>query len=236
MAACENLLGGRQSDIDATRAAAEAGDMASQHRMGVYYDDGVGGVADPAEAVRWYRLAARQGSAESQYALARHYRTGRGVVLDPAWGARWLGKAAAQGLAPAQAELGLVYSAGEGLPQSDVWALRWMALGLRNGADVSAIEQDEGNPELIEAASSYTDAWVEAFEAGSGPWFLDAPTVRYVQTALSQLDYSAGAVDGTLGPQTRAAIRDYRMDAGLATSDTIDADLIRRLRLDFGDA
>ncbi len=238
LGACQGLTHSSVSavDFEATRSSAASGDASSQHRLGVHYDEGVGVKKSPTRAVTWYRLAARRGYAESQYALGQHYREGNGVVLDPAWGARWLGKAAYQDLAQAQFELGMAYASGVGLPQEDVWARRWLSLGQRNGADVSGSERTAAEQRLINEASDYSDPWVEAFTAGAGSWYLDDPTIRYVQIALKRLDYPAGRVDGSLGPQTLGAIREYRTDAGLPESGTIDADAIRRLRLDFGDA
>jgi TPR repeat protein len=45
--------------------------------------------ADPAEAVRWFRLAAAQGLAGSQSMLATMYEKGVGVSADAGEAAKW---------------------------------------------------------------------------------------------------------------------------------------------------
>jgi peptidoglycan hydrolase-like protein with peptidoglycan-binding domain len=44
---------------------------------------------------------------------------------------------------------------------------------------------------------------------------VDPATVREVQAELQRRGYEVGAVDGRLGPRTKAAIREYERDAGL---------------------
>ena len=47
-------------------------------------------------------------------------------------------------------------------------------------------------------------------------------TVGEVQSALSREGYYSGAVDGTLGPETRNALRRYQRDRGLAVTGRVD--------------
>ena len=56
-------------------------------------------------------------------------------------------------------------------------------------------------------------------------------TVVSVQRALKARGYYAGPVDGDAGPGTRAAIRGFRADTGLAPSSGIDGPLLHALRL-----
>lgn len=56
-------------------------------------------------------------------------------------------------------------------------------------------------------------------------------TVASVQRALKSRGYYAGAIDGDAGSGTRAAIRGFRADNGLAPSSAIDAPLLRALGL-----
>ena len=71
-----------QSDFEATKARAEAGDATSQHNLGVMYENGTGVVQNDQEAVRWYRLAAEQGLTDGQVALGAMYSNGKGVAKD----------------------------------------------------------------------------------------------------------------------------------------------------------
>ena len=52
-----------------------------------------------------------------------------------------------------------------------------------------------------------------------------------VQRALSRRGYYSGPVDGDLGPRSRAAIRDYQADRGLAATGRIDSRLLNSLGL-----
>ncbi len=50
-------------------------------------------------------------------------------------------------------------------------------------------------------------------------------TIRDVQQLLNRRGYDAGPADGVMGPQTRAAIRTYQVDAGLPVTGEPTADL-----------
>ena len=52
-----------------------------------------------------------------------------------------------------------------------------------------------------------------------------------VQRELRRKGYYGGAVDGDIGPQTRASIRAYQVDRGLPVTGRIDTPLLRSLRL-----
>jgi len=57
------------------------------------------------------------------------------------------------------------------------------------------------------------------------------PTVRAVQTVLSDLSLYRGPVDGMTGPQTNAAIETYRRIVGLEPGSQIDSALLNQLGL-----
>lgn len=52
---------------------------------------------------------------------------------------------------------------------------------------------------------------------------LAAEDVRNAQTRLDQLGFDPGPIDGIMGPQTRAAIRDFQRDQGLAVTGRLDS-------------
>ena len=52
-----------------------------------------------------------------------------------------------------------------------------------------------------------------------------------VQRALRRNGYYDGDIDGDIGPESRAAIRDYQRDRGLPTTGRIDNSLLRSLRI-----
>ena len=50
-----------------------------------------------------------------------------------------------------------------------------------------------------------------------------------VQRALKRRGYYSGAVDGDIGPGSRAAIREYQADHGLRVTGRVDGSLLRSL-------
>ena len=54
--------------------------------------------------------------------------------------------------------------------------------------------------------------------------------VREVQSALAREGYYDGAIDGTIGPATRNALRRYQRDRGLSVTGRIDRSVIDALR------
>lgn len=52
-----------------------------------------------------------------------------------------------------------------------------------------------------------------------------------VQRALRRNGYYGGDIDGDIGPESRAAIREYQRDRGLPATGRIDSSLLRSLRI-----
>jgi His-Xaa-Ser repeat protein HxsA len=52
-----------------------------------------------------------------------------------------------------------------------------------------------------------------------------------VQRALRRGGYYYGDIDGDIGPESRAAIREYQRDRGLPATGRIDSSLLRSLRI-----
>jgi hypothetical protein len=68
----------------------------------------------------------------------------------------------------------------------------------------------------------------EYSEYGSG--YGDA-SVSQVQAALARKGYYRGAIDGSLGPATRSAVKQYQLNHGLAVTGRVDRSVIEALRL-----
>ncbi len=99
--------------------AAEAGDPLAQNNLGVYYENGLGGLTKSADdAVTWYRKSAEQGFAVGQSSLGTMYLEGRGTVRSYSSAARWFQKAADQGNTIAQLNLGKLYRDGRGVTKN----------------------------------------------------------------------------------------------------------------------
>lgn len=59
---------------------------------------------------------------------------------------------------------------------------------------------------------------------------VDPATVRVIQAELQRAGYDVGAVDGRLGPRTRAAIRQYEQQNGLPVDGSPSRALLDHLR------
>ena len=99
--------------------AAESGDPLAQNNLGIFYENGYGGLSKSAEdAVTWYRKSAEQGFAIAQSNLGMMYLGGRGTTKSDYSAARWFQKAADQGDTRATAKLGRLYRNGEGVTRN----------------------------------------------------------------------------------------------------------------------
>ncbi|HEU5245910.1 MAG TPA: peptidoglycan-binding domain-containing protein, partial [Candidatus Udaeobacter sp.] len=59
--------------------------------------------------------------------------------------------------------------------------------------------------------------------------YVSNPTVSAVQSELAKLGYYNGAIDGTLGDQTEAALARYQEDRDLSVTGTVDAATLQSL-------
>jgi Sel1 repeat len=118
------------------KLAADQGNAVAQVSLGVFYENGLGGLLkDDREAARLYKLAADQGNATGQAYLGVFYETGRGgLPKDDREAARLYKRAADQGNAAGQAYLGMFYEQGRGgLPKDDREAARLFKLAADQG-------------------------------------------------------------------------------------------------------
>jgi TonB family protein len=122
-----------QALFDSTKRLAEAGDPVAQNRLGAWYERGIYGKADPAQAASWYRLAAESGNAIAQNNLGVLYSRGVGVPLDKKQAAYWYAKAAEQGHGWAQANLAWMYQYGTAGELDADKALYWLTKSAEGG-------------------------------------------------------------------------------------------------------
>ena len=60
---------------------------------------------------------------------------------------------------------------------------------------------------------------------------LNAASIRQAQTALKQLGFYPGGVDGVVGPRTRAATRAFQQANGMNASGVLSGETLERLRM-----
>lgn len=214
--------------------AADNGHVRAQYQTGINYSTGRGVASDYAKAATWYEKAARNGNAEAQYQLGDAHLNARGVPRERAWALRWMGKAAATGHRDAQKAVGIGFATGLGLPKQpdDAWV--WLRLAeLAGDADAGKARariESALAPRRLDAARDAVAKFAPAATV-SGTALDDAPTIRFVQFALSRLGWPDLAVDGVAGPRTSRALAEYAAARGLGAG--LDDAVVMALRTDL---
>ncbi len=174
------------------------------------------------EGIRYFRLAAEAGDPTGQTSLGIAHYYGWGVSRDIAEARRWLTKATDQDYAGGFVGLGLIFEEGRAGPADYSKAAEQFRKGADLGDPVAAsllarsYEHGRGVPTDPQRAG---DLYVTALQGGI-EWMYQTkrvwtgPTARAVQQRLSQLGYYDGAIDGAIGPGTKAAMKALR-DASL---------------------
>lgn len=232
-----------ETALDEVRRAAEAGDAAAQFLYGRRYELGEQVLQDYVRAHLWYNLAAAGGHGDAAAA--------RGRLAERMTAAQI---AKAQDLA--RARLAVPETQRQPPPQAppDITAVqrRLNQLGYRAGAvdgklgsqtrtalrswqrDVGLPTNGEVTPELatrLLGPEAQPAPQLASAEGGAAAALVvDDGVVRQVQEQLNGLGYPAGPVDGRMGSRTRAALRAFQRDSGLAASGEIDEALLAALR------
>ncbi len=131
-----------KAELKKVQPSAEAGNAASQNRLGVMAEFGYGMPRDSDLAFSWYQKSADQGYLAAQHNLGRCYNFGTGVEQDFIAAERWYRKAAEQGYTDSMFFLGTLYSnehGSEGAINTNIQAYAWMS----NAAEL-------GNPTAVE--------------------------------------------------------------------------------------
>jgi TPR repeat protein len=149
------------------RALADKGDVESQYKLGIAYDEGLGVSKNYTEAFKWFRLAAEQGHAHSQFRVGSMYMSGEGVAKNDGEAVNWFRKAAEQGLANAQGMLGIMYAKGQAVPQDYVLGYMWLHLATE-GNQGAAQFLDEVGRRMTAAQVAEAQKRVREWKASKG--------------------------------------------------------------------
>ncbi|ODT62091.1 MAG: hypothetical protein ABS77_07865 [Phenylobacterium sp. SCN 69-14] len=185
-----------------TERAAEGGNRAAMHNLGIAYADGQGGPANAAMAAQWFRRAADLGLVDSQFNLGVLYEQGRGVAQNTAEAYKWYLIAAKSG---------------------DEQARR-NAARVRAGLSVEGRSVAELSAQAYRPTSPNPSSYLEA-EA------LSQADVAVAQRALSRLDYYQGPTDGSVSPALAMAVAAYQRNEGLAATGKLDQLTLSRLKV-----
>ena len=178
------------------REAADAGYHFAQFRLGQTYLTGEGvpggqdaalGIPDREAAARYLSMAAEQGNIEAVLELARFYgEEADAGTGDPAQQFRWTERAARAGLPDAIAALGFLHERGRGVEADPERAAQLYIEALETG--------DVGMNDLRGQVNGYTPPW-------------DRDTAIAFQLILQERGLYTAAIDGIIGPLSRAAAR-----------------------------
>ncbi len=139
---------GHRESTDELCAIAEKGDIESQYRLALCYENGWGCDRDEGNASEWFGKAARQGhsdalvklisradhgDAEAQYQLGLFYDSGSVFGKNKNDAAALWHKSASKGHIEAQYQLALCYEEGEGKDKDVEQAAMWYGCALRKG-------------------------------------------------------------------------------------------------------
>jgi TPR repeat protein len=228
--------GNRDAAIQIWTRSALSGDVRSQNRLGEVYENGDRVIINYVEAHKWFNLASNNslqvcsgdfGSKEGR--LARDHARDARARLEDIMTARSIGDAQTsfvniyecKGDTHSLFELGRIYQSGTGLLQSSLDACRYFAIAAAKGDQSAKDALDVLNgvlkPDQIDNCQREAAKWqrpgLDVCSAGltSGschgaskvPW-------QNRQAALRSLGFYHDQLDGSTGPQTRDAVREFQ--------------------------
>lgn len=139
------------------REAAEQGNAAAQHELGLMYYYGEGTPQDAEAGTEWIERAAVQGLAVAQNDIGAFYHAGRGVTQDFRRAALYYGLAGQQGLGFAQLNLGGLYFNGDGVSQDSAQAAYWFTMASQSD-DANAAKEGRVWSERLQERARQTIA------------------------------------------------------------------------------
>jgi len=153
---------------------------------------------------------------------------------------------AIQGAIAARSELGGVFAEGTMPPAADLADGEASTLASAEPFDVSAtlvtqpVEAAAAAPLPATPATMEAAAGADATAGGASPTPAESALsnrelTRFIQDALTRLNYKPGPSDGRLGPQTADAIRAYQRDFDLVPDGRPSIALLRHLRAHLAD-
>ncbi|WP_293400203.1 peptidoglycan-binding protein [Phenylobacterium sp.] len=184
-----------------TERAAEGGNRAAMHNLGIALAQGQGGPKNLTLAAEWFRKAADLGLVDSQYNLGVLYEQGRGVTQNAAEAYKWYLIAARS-----RDELALDNAA-----------------RVRAGLSAEARSVSERSARGFRPVSPNTSAAATPTSSSND--------VATAQRALSRLAYYQGPTDGSVSPALTMAIAAYQRHQGMAATGSLDPVTLSRLQV-----
>ncbi len=200
----------KAADLGAIRAMTSYGNMLSL---------GIGVGSDDRQAHSWHLKAAEAGDAEAQFLVGRNFERGTaGVRKNLSTALRWYRRAAKGGNGDAMNNLAIMNALGEGVKQNVAEAVKWYLAGADAGNgnalfNLAALYDDgrgvkkspaQAAKLVLRSIFAGTEAAKTEMLNNSATW---SPQFRKAyQTELKGVGAYRGAIDGSFGKGTQAAI------------------------------
>ena len=233
--------GGYAEGAALMKRSADAGEPAAQYRLGKLHEKGLGVPRDLTQARKWTETAANGGNIRAMHDLAVFYAEGAGGPQSYAAAVNWFRKAAEFGVVDSQYNLGVLYERGIGIDPDPTEAMFWYVVAARGGDASSADKVQELNRvlpiDISQAATTRAQNWTAKQASGqangifpASDWGALTPQhIKQVQIALNALGYEIGRPDGTVGPSTSKAIRNFERKYGMPSTGRVTSELIAKI-------
>jgi TPR repeat protein len=127
-----------QSDFEAIKARAEAGDALAQTLLAMIYFSGeMEQDVNYQEAAKWFLVASENGSSVAQFYYGIMHVRGDGVPKNDQEAVKWFSLSAESGYVEAQYHIALAYWNGSGVAQNHQEAVKWYGLAAEQGYDLA---------------------------------------------------------------------------------------------------
>lgn len=227
--------------VETLRRAANLGYAPAQFYLAKLYENGESGLKkDIAEARRWTERAAQAGDRKAMHNLGLYYFEGAGGAKNSNTAAQWFRRAADLGLADSQYNLARLYEEGLGVSQNGAEAYKWYLIAAKNGDADSQKSAARVKPQLSAEAQTAAQRSANGFKPAtpnpsqnvlaSAAGNVGTAGVSTAQRALSRLGYYQGPQDGVMSPALKMAVAAYQRDQGVASTGTLNADVLNRLQ------
>jgi TPR repeat protein len=211
--------------------AAQKGHVKAMHNLAVLSIAG-GKSANYLTAAKWFAKAAEHGLRDSQYNLGILYEHGLGVAKNPAEAYKWFAIAADGGDAKAarrrdgtaraltEAERG---AADRALAS---WAMSPVDEAVNRAAPEPPLDEERKAEAAIQPKPPSAQLMKTAWRTQIAQRDM---RVAEAQRLLAELGYKPGPADGTIGPRTLAAIREFEKRSGLRPTGQLSEALLARM-------
>jgi localization factor PodJL len=208
--------------------AAEAGNVRAMHNAAVLFASSERNKANYEKAAHWFGEAAAHDVKDSQFNLAVLYERGLGVGQDLAQAFFWYSLAARQNDQDAAAKAKTLEST---LPEAVAAQVKarlaqWQPKPDLDKANVVAISNPDWQDRAVAAPATYDIPVVGATVLNVD----NGNPVAEAQMLLRHLGFDVGAVNGTMGSQTRNSIRLFELQSGLRITGEVSPELLAKLR------